>query len=332
MKKIALAVLACALLLAGCGNDVKTTGRIDTEVHSYYSQSSGQIKEIPVALGQTVKAGDIIAVLDDTAATYNLHQAQQTLIKAQAALAQASEAVEPENIQQSHNQVTIAEQNCKNAKAAYEKADRQYQQQLALYEAGAIALNVLQDVEYQRSVAETALKSAEAQWDSAKQQLALVLKKQTSSNQIKMAQADVKQAENQVAQLTDALADCIIRAEKDGTILSLSYREGAVVTMGSHIADTSIAGENYWIGYVNSEDAETLQYGQQVTIQHNKTEEPAQVCYVDLKTQYAPEEFQTASNSNRKTIKVKCRLTTESTLQPGQEAIMIFDKTASAQE
>lgn len=332
MRKIVLAVLACALLLTGCGNDVKTTGRIDTEVQSYYSQANGQIKEIPVALGQTVKTGDIIAVLDDTTAIYNLQQALQTLIKAQTALAQTIEAVEPENIQQSRNQVTIAEQNCKNAKAAYEKADRQYQQQLALYETGAIALNVLQDVEYQRSVAETALKSAEAQWDSAKQQLALLLKKQTNSNQIKMAQADVKQAENQVAQLTDALANCIIRAEKDGTVLSLSYREGAFVTMGSHIADTSIAGQNYWIGYVNSEDAETLQYGQHVTIKHNKTEEPAQVCYVDLKTQYAPEEFQTASNSNRKTIKVKCRLTTESALQPGQEAVMIFDKTTSAQK
>ena len=270
MKRITIAVLTAALLLTGCNSEVKTTGRIDTEVHSYYSQVSGQIKEIPVSLGQTVKGGDIIAVLDDTTANYNLQQAQQTLVKAQAALSQASEAIEPENIQQSRNQVTIAEQNCKNAKIAYEKADRQYQQHLTLYESGAIALNILQDVEYQRSVAESSLVSAKAQLDSSKQQLALLLKKQNISNQMKMAQADVKQAENQVAQFTDALESCTIRAEKDGTVLSLSYREGAFVTMGNHIADTSIAGQNYWIGYVNSEDAETLQYGQQVIIKYKK--------------------------------------------------------------
>lgn len=336
MKKVIITYIltfsAVALLLTGCNNEIKTTGRIDTEVYSYYSQVSAEVKEIPISLGQSIKAGDVIAVLDDTAAQYNLQQAQQTLIKAQHALAQISEAVEPENIQQSRNQVIIAEQNYNSAKAAFEKADRQYQQQLALYESGSIAKTLLQDAEYLRSTAESAKISSEAQLDSAKQQLTLLLKKQNENEQIKMAETDVKQAEIQVNHLTDTLTNYTIRAVNDGTILSLSYREGAIVSAGSLIADVSIAEQNYWIGYINNKYANQLQYGQQVIIKHENIEEPAEICYIDLKNQYAPEEFQSSSNRNQKTIKVKCRLSANTALSPGQEATMIFDKNTALQE
>lgn len=333
IQKYIIGFSIVTLLLAGCNNtEIKTTGRIDTEVYSYYSQVNAEVKEIPVSLGQTVKAGDIIVLLDDTTAQYNLQQAQQTLIKAQHALAQVSEAVEPENIQQSRNQVTIAQQNYNTAKATFEKADRLYQQQYALFEAGSIAKNTLQDADYSRSTAEATMISSEAQLDSAKQQLALLLKKQDVNDQVKMAETDVKQAENQIANLTDTLEHYTIRAAKDGTILSLSYREGAIVSTGSLIADTSIAEENYWIGYVNSKYANQLQYGQQVKIKHDDTEESAEVCYMDLKTQYAPDEFQSSSNRNQQTIKVKCRLSADSTLLPGQEATMSFSKHTTQQE
>ena len=327
MKKNLILIGILALLLTGCGDDNTVTGRIDTAVQSHYSTVSAQVLEVPVALGQTVKAGDVLLVLDDSSAQYSLEQAKQTLSKAQYALAQASEAVEPENVQQSRNQVTIAEQNVNNAKAAYDKAESKYQKQLVLYEAGAIPQQTLDDVAYQRDVAQAAVVTAEAQLDTARQQLALIQKQQNVSNQVKMAESDVKQAENQVAQLTDQLDEYVIRAACDGVVLSLSYREGAMLTAGSLVADVSVDGETYWIGYVPEEDAGRLSYGQQVVIKADGVEEAAELCYLDIKTQYAPEEFQRASSNDRKTVKVKCRLSADSALTPGQEADMQYEVT-----
>lgn len=320
MKKYLLGMILILLLLTGCDNALTSTGRIDAEVCSHYSEVGGKITEVPVALGQQVKAGDILAVLDDTTAQYQLQQAQQTLLKAQYALAQASEAIEPENIQQSRNQITIAEQNYANAQAAYALISSQYQQQQQLYEAGAISKSALDQTAYQYTTAETAMTSAAAQLDNARQQLALLQKKQTVSNQIRMAETDVQQAQNQVEQLTEQLSHYVIRANCDGTVLSLSFRPGAMISAGSLVADVSVAGENYWVGYVPEDAASQLHYGQQVTIQAKETAEQAEICYIDLKQQYAPEEFQSNSTRSQKTVKVKCRLAADSTFVPGQEA------------
>lgn len=326
MKKYLLGICFISLLLtAGCSNTPTVTGKIDAEVCSHYSEASGKIIETPVSLGQEVKAGDILVVLDDTAAQYQLKQAQQTLLKAQYALAQASETIEPENIQQSRNQITIAEQNYNNAQAAYALISDEYQQQQQLYEAGAVSQSALNQIAYQYTTAKAAMTSAAAQLDNARQQLALLQKKQTVSNQIRMAETDVQQAKNQVEQITDQLADYVIRAACDGTVLSFSFHSGSLINAGALVADISVNGENYWIGYVPEQYVEQLHYGQQVTLQTKELSEQAEICYMDVKQQYAPEEFQRSSTRNEKTVKVKCRLSADSAFVPGQEVQLNLD-------
>src|SRR5690606_857836 len=58
-------------------------GVVETSIYGHYSEVAGKIIELPVELGQEVKAGDVIAILDDTNERYNLEQLEKTLAKKQ---------------------------------------------------------------------------------------------------------------------------------------------------------------------------------------------------------------------------------------------------------
>lgn len=318
-------LLIFMLFLTGCNNEeTRITGNIEAEVDSYYAEVSGKIIDLPVTLGQDVKKGDILAIIDSTDAQFNLNQAEQTLVKAKNALAQLSDAVEPEQVQQSRNQVTVQEQNYKNAEANYQRILEQYNQQKSLYDAGAVAKTIIDDLEHQLTLAGNALVTASAQLDSAKQQLALIQKDSVTSYQIEIAKADVAQAENQVAQLTDLLDKYTIKANCDGKVLSISYTQGALITAGSPFIDLSQSGENYWVGYIPDEYIRQIDYGQELAIESNEVRETATVSYIDIKNQYAPKDYQNDSNRNQTTVKVKCKLSESTSFQVGIDADLIL--------
>ena len=326
MRKRSYFFIALVLLLTGCGNGTKAEGIIEAEVQSYYSEVSGKIIELPVSLGQEVQKGDILAVIDSTDTEYALEQAKEVLKKAEGALSQLGEGAEPEQIKQSLNQVTIAEQNMETAKANHDRLLQQYENFQILLEEEVISRNEMEELSLQLTVAENAVETAEAQLDIAKQQAALLQKNTVSDSQIKMAEADVKQAENQIKQLTDTLDKYVIKADCDGRILSLSYTQGKMISAGSALLDISVAGKHYWVGYIPLEYIDYIQYNQKVTIQTKESEEMAVVSYIDIKSQYAPKDYMTGDNRNQETVKVKCILAEDSVLPVGKSADMIFEQ------
>lgn len=323
LKKICICVLLL-LMLAGCGREIGVTGLIEAEVNSYYSEVSGKIVELPVSLGQEVRQGDILAVIDSTDAKYALEQARQTLVKAESALAQLSEGAEPEQVQQSRDQVTVAEQNLASAQAGYQRLLEEYRIQQNLFGEGAVSKDSLDEMAYQLKLTESAAEAAAAQLDSARQALSLVQKGTQTDSQIKMAEADVQQAANEVARLTDELDKYVVKADRDGYILSLSYTQGNLITTGSALLDIAVLGQKYWIGYVPEKYIDRLAYDQDVAIRSGDIRETGRVSYIDIKNQYAPKDYQSGSNRNQTTVKVKCILWEDSVLSVGQDAELIL--------
>ncbi|PAE37169.1 efflux RND transporter periplasmic adaptor subunit [Bacillus sp. 7884-1] len=157
MKKKAIAIiLSCSLgmsLLAGCTKEaeavpVKTTeqkvvkgnlevglaadGRISRSITNLNFEVSGTVKKINVAIGQPVKAGDILAELDDTDLQLAVTQAQNTLSKAEA---NYTDAVNQREINQMESKIKVDEAKAKwdekpddaSLKAAYELEQKKYQ-------------------------------------------------------------------------------------------------------------------------------------------------------------------------------------------------------------
>jgi RND family efflux transporter MFP subunit len=157
LKKKAIAIiLSCSLgmsLLAGCTKEaeavpVKTTeqkvvkgnlevglaadGRISRSITNLDFEVSGTVKKVNVAVGQPVKAGDILAELDDTDLQLALTQAQNTLSKAEA---NYTDAVNQREINQMESKIKVDEAKTKwdekpddaSLKAAYELEQKKYQ-------------------------------------------------------------------------------------------------------------------------------------------------------------------------------------------------------------
>ncbi len=113
-------------------------------------ESPGKIVEVPVAVGERVSAGDVLARLDDVQAALRVRQAQAALTSAQARLAQLQESPRQE-------EVASAEANLRAAEAQLNAA----QANLAQLTGGASAAQI--------AAAEADLLAATKQRDDAKE-------------------------------------------------------------------------------------------------------------------------------------------------------------------
>jgi len=268
---------------------------------------SGKIIELPVQLGQEVKAGDVLAVLDDSNERFALKQLEKTLAKKQAVLSELTAGLEPEKLKQYQNNVSLVETAYDNARLTHERSKEDYENALALWEAGAIAPSELDKIKYQADLAEAAVKTAAMELDNARQQLAL-FQKGTPQEKIDAAQADVALTEVQIRQAKDNLAKYTITALQDGTIISKNYLVGNIVSPGYDIVDIASATEKYLVTYVPEEHLPNINYGQEVIIRSGVREYRGTIYFIDVKAQYTPKDMQSAANRNKKSVKIKVKL------------------------
>lgn len=325
MKRSILLILLTAALLCGC-SEQGVTGEVEAVIRVQPSETAGKVLEVPVSLGQTVKAGDVLAVLDDTAARFTYEQMEQTLLKKQAVLEDLQEGAAKEQIQQGRNTVTIAAAEYQDAQLRLQRAQTELARQTTLWESGALPQSTLERYQDEVTAAEKAITVAAAQHDTAQQQLNYLLEEQVSEPQLRSAVADVTIAESQLAQLQTELDKYKITAQADGVIISLLVREGELVTAGTDIADISSSSEQYLVVYWPVKRLNQVTYGQQVAIVYDGQQETGTISFLDIHQQYTPKDQQNSLNKNQESVKMKVRLAEDTALKPGQQAqVMLLE-------
>ena len=294
-------------------------GVVETSIYGHYSEVAGKIIELPVELGQEVKAGDVIAILDDTNERYNLEQLEKTLAKKQALLAELTLGVDPEELKQGQNNVSLAELAYENAQLTRDKTKQDYEDALALWEAGALVQAELDRLKYQADLAEAAVETAAMQLDNARQKLAL-LQKGLPREKIAGAQADVELTQVQIRQSRDNLTKYTITALCDGTVISKNYLQGSIVAPGYDLVDIASATEKHLVIYVPKEYLSRLSYGQEAVIMSGEREYKGTVSFIDVKAQYTPKDMQTQANRNKESMKVRVNFSPELPLKLGERA------------
>ena len=308
----------------GSSAELVLEGVVETNIYAHYSEVSGKILELPVELGQEVKAGDVLVVLDDSKERYALEQLEKTLAIKQAVLSELTAVVDSEQLKQYQNNVKLAEIAYENALLTQERSQKDYEDALSLREAGGLAQSELDKIKYQVDMAEAAVRTAAMQLDNAKQQLAL-LQKGTPKEKIEAAQADVALTEVQIRQTKENLSKYTITAVQDGTVISKNYLVGNIVSPGSDIVDIASSTEKYLVTYVPKEHLPNIDYGQEVLIRSGEKEYKGTVFFIDVKSQYTPKDMQSAANRNKESMKVKIKLAPEAPLKVGERAeVVIF--------
>ncbi len=325
-KTTLIALFLAVLLLSGCsGSDLKLHGIVETEVYSQYCEVSGKILDFPATLGQKVKRGDIVAIIDDSNERYLLEQLQSGLNKKKAALADLQSAIDPAEIKQAQNNVTLAEQAYEGARLSLQLAQQKYSDIQALFEAGGISQTSCDDAKYQLDLATIAFASSGLQVDNARQRL-IILQKGPDREKITAAQADIELTESQIRQSQANLSKYKIVALSDGIVITKNYLTGDMVNVGANLAEIASQQDKYLVAYVPVDSANLIDYGQELSIFKGKNEYKGTVSFIDLEAKYTPKDMQTSANKNKDSIKIKIKLAADNPLKPGEMAELVISR------
>ncbi len=273
-------------------NIIVLSGRIEGDDSTVAAKVSGRIREIRVREGDIVKAGDVIAVLDEEQAAAREQQARSAaqeadtrITHAQDQIAVLREQLKQANItvdqarqdaegrvRQAEAQVATAEANLSQAQAAYEQArydverftrlartgdvsDRQREQAKTAAESQAA---VVESMKKQVAAAHGALTTARANFKNPaiRSSQAAAVQKQINQAQtdVSTAQADSERARAQVKEAEANRGDLTVVAPFDGTIATRVAEPGEVVAPGAAIVTMIDLKKIYLRGFVPEGD------------------------------------------------------------------------------
>lgn len=325
-------------------NELVLRGEVEGTTYSQICEVAGKIIEMPIELGGPVKAGDLIARLDNSDQKYALEQLQIGLEKKRLTMQDLQNGAKQEEIEQARNNISSAEAAYRSAEASYRSAEANYRSAEATYnqalddiepytklwEAGGLALSELDKVKLKATTAAETLEVAKSQVEAAKSQLEAaesqignskeklsLLQKGTDAETIAIAAADISETESKIRQMQETLDKYVITANCDGTVISKNYSLGSMVNAGYNLVDISAGNEKYVLCYLPEKESAQVSYGQKVTVRAGKEEYEGEVRFIDVKSQYTPKDMQTSATKNKVSVKVKVLLPADVPLNPG---------------
>ncbi|MBV7276423.1 efflux RND transporter periplasmic adaptor subunit [Clostridium sp. PL3] len=249
MKRKSIVLLALAItvgLFSGCSKNVILTGdkivkqqsdhlivqgSIETKEININSKVAGKITDIKIKEGDSIKNGQVLITIDNSAlvakeaqskaqidaATGQMKAAEAAKSAAQAQLQKAQNGARPEEIAQAKSQYDLA-------KSTYDRVN-------GLYSKGYAAKEDLDK-------AQTAMDVAEKQYDVAKDGARSedIASLQAQVNQadatIQGYEAQIKQAQGGQDEVQTYINDTTITAPSDGTVTQLNVEAGELVSTG----------------------------------------------------------------------------------------------------
>jgi HlyD family secretion protein len=285
-------------------NVIQVSGRIEGDDAVVASKTSGRIREITVREGDEVKAGQVIAVLDDEQLRAREEQASSAVRQAEARVRWSQQQIavlgaELEQsrlgtdqaqldaegkVRQAEAQVAQAEAQLAQAEAEYRKAHADEERYTALAASGDIPE---QKGSHARSAAEAlgaAVRASHKQVDVAR--AALTSAQATLANpairstegarvrqQIAQAHSDIAAAQAEMgraqAQLSEARAnrqDLQIVAPMDGTVATRTAEPGEVVAAGTPVLTLVNLSTVYLRGFVPEGEIGRVRSGQRAEV------------------------------------------------------------------
>lgn len=309
-----LAIAAIALLvwyffihrptLKGAENLVVSPGRIAGDEATVSAKIAGRVREIRVREGDSVSAGDVIAMLDDDqlraredAAKSAVQQAearvrssQQQISVLRAQEESSSISVDQSKIDvegrvnQARAQVAAAEAALAQARAANNQAKYDYENQSQLAKAGdlserqgMLAKSNLEATTAAVNAAEEQVKAARGAYNAqlaalktpailSSQRLAIQEQINKAQSEIAGAMADAEKARAQLREAEANRADLQIVAPFDGTITVRSVEPGEVINPGTAIVTLVNLQELYLRVFVPIAEIDRVRVGQPARI------------------------------------------------------------------
>jgi len=297
---------------------VVVSGRIEGDDSAIASKTTGRILEVRVREGDSVNAGDTIAILDDAQIRARENQARAALLEADAKAAAAQEqiAILEEQMQQSRLQVGqskldteghVGQAEADLATAQSELAQQQAAYQIAAFDkdaytrlakSGAVSerqgLQASTTADQQAAVvaaskrrveaSQSALTTAEASLSNPgirESQVASVRRQIAQQEaEVASATAQTQQARAELTEAEDNRHDLTVRAPFSGTVVTRAAEPGEVVVEGTAIITLLNLRKVYLRGFVPEGQIGKVKVGQSARIYLDSSSQKPIYAYV----------------------------------------------------
>lgn len=257
-------------------------GNVDIREVNLGFRVSGRLSEVLRDEGDAVKAGEIVARLDDEPFVRAVNEAQGQVDSLQARLKWLEAGYRPEEIAQARATVHEREVTSANAKRVF---DRQQE----LYGTRAVSI---QD----RDDAEARYREASARLVSAREQLGL-MQIGYRAEEIAQAKGALNQAQAALASAQLRKEDTVLKAPSDGVVLTRAQEPGAIVASGTTVLTVDLK-EPVWVrAYINEPDLGRIHPGMKVDVfTDSRPNQPysGTIGYVSPRAEFTPKSVETA--------------------------------------
>lgn len=213
-------------------------GQAEVTEYRVSSKVPGRILEFRVKEGQTVQAGDTLAILEAPDIQAKLEQARAAEAAAQAKNEKALKGAR-------HEQVQAAYEMWQKAQAGLTIAEKSYKRVKNLFDQGVMSAQKLDEVTAQRDAAAATEKAAKAQYDMARN---------GAEREDKAAAAAlVERAKGAVAEVQSYIQETILTAQMPGEVSEIFPKVGELVGTGAPIMNVAVM-EDMWVTFNVRED------------------------------------------------------------------------------
>jgi HlyD family secretion protein len=218
----AILVAAVAVALAGCLGNGKSEmqGYVEGTYVYVSAEASGLVVERPVAAGDVVAEGALLARLDDADQKEAVAGAEARVAQAKAQLANLQSGKRAEEI-------SVIAAQLEEARSAFNLAEDNYRRQLVLRERGIVAQSAVDDAKAKRDTAEASAEAVERQL--------IVAKLPARPEEIDAAERNVAAEEATLAQAKIQLERRHLTAPAGGRVEQTFYEVGERVSAGQPV-------------------------------------------------------------------------------------------------
>jgi len=290
-------------------NVLKLSGNLEAHESLVSFKVTGRIINLPVDEGMTVKAGDLLARLDndDYRQQVAVDEATSRVRDRQLALGLAGSRTQD---------IEAAQQAILDAQADLEQKKKDYARYQALYEKDEIPAQT-------RDQAATNVARAQATYDRA-QLIYNELAEGTRKEELAVQRANIHQSDQSLHLSSIRLAYTVLRAPFDGVVLVRQAELGEVVLPGTAIV--TLADLNHlWVRvYVPETDLGKVHWGQAVDVRTDTYPDKiyrGRISFISAEAEFTPKSVQT--EKERVTLVYRVKVDVENPnreLKPGMPA------------
>lgn len=279
---------------------VLLSGRIEGDDSAVAPKTTGRILEVRVREGDSVRAGDTIAVLDDQQIRAREEGARAALMQFEARAKSAHDQIAVLEEQLRQGEAEVAQQE-----ASYQMAQFDKDAYTRLAKTGAVSERQGKQAESTADQQAAAVAAARRRMAATRMQLA------QQQAEIASANASTQQARFQLQEAQENRQDLIVTAPFDGVVATRTAEPGEVVTAGTAVITLIDLTKVYLRGFVPEGDIGKVKLGQpgHVYLDSNpKQAIDAYVIRIDPQATFTPENTYFRDDRVKEVVGVKVQL------------------------